>query len=199
MHSYNTTRKRSVTLFHHIFTNTYRRWFGLKYQETPLRAMNFFYRENELRVFVQQYIVQLPFFNHQMTSCAVFFVNVMIVYFKIKNVIGWRCVSWSLKPNHDDVSKWKHFPRYWPFVRGIHRSPVNSPHKDQWRGTLMFSLICTRINCWINNREAGDLKHHRAHYDVIAMHHQLMFINMWSREGANIPRSLTEDIGVRSG
>ena len=30
---------------------------------------------------------------------------------------------------HDDVIKWKHFPRYWPFVRGIHRSPVNSPHK----------------------------------------------------------------------
>ena len=43
---------------------------------------------------------------------------------------------------HDDVIKWKHFPRYWPFVRGIHRSPVNSPHKGQWRGALMFSLIC---------------------------------------------------------
>ena len=26
--------------------------------------------------------------------------------------------------SHDDVIKWKHFPRYWPFVRGIHRSPV---------------------------------------------------------------------------
>ena len=41
---------------------------------------------------------------------------------------------------------WKHFQRYWPFVRGIHRSPVNSPHKGQWRGALMFSLICTRSN-----------------------------------------------------
>ena len=39
---------------------------------------------------------------------------------------------------HDDVMKWKHFPRYWPFVRGIHRSPVNSPHKCQWRGALNF-------------------------------------------------------------
>ena len=45
-----------------------------------------------------------------------------------------------------DVIKWKHFPRYWPFVRGIHRSPVNYPHKSQWRGALMFSLMCTRIN-----------------------------------------------------
>ena len=70
---------------------------------------------------------------------------------------------------HDDVIKWKHFPRYWPFVRGIHRSPVNSPHKDQWRGALMFSLICARISGWVNNREAGDLRRHRAHYDVIEM------------------------------
>ena len=70
---------------------------------------------------------------------------------------------------HDDVSKWKRFPRYWPFERGIHRSPVNSPHKGQWRGALMFSLICVWINSWVNNREAGDLRRYRAHYDVIVM------------------------------
>ena len=46
---------------------------------------------------------------------------------------------------HDDVIKWKHFPRYWPFLRGIHRSPVNSPHKGQWCRALMFSLICAWI------------------------------------------------------
>ena len=70
---------------------------------------------------------------------------------------------------HDDVIKWKHFPRYWPFVRGIHRSPVNSPHKGQWRGALMFSLIFVWINGWVNNGEAGDLRRYRAHYDVIVM------------------------------
>ena len=43
---------------------------------------------------------------------------------------------------HDDFIKWKHFPRYWPYVRGVHRSPVNSPLKGQWHGALMFSLIC---------------------------------------------------------
>ena len=47
---------------------------------------------------------------------------------------------------HDDVIKWKHFPRYWPFVRGIHRSPVNSLHKGQWRRAFMFSLICVRLS-----------------------------------------------------
>ena len=71
--------------------------------------------------------------------------------------------------SHDDVIKWKHFPRYWPFVWEIHRSPVNSPHKGQWRGASMFSLICTWINDWLNNREAGDLIHYHAHYDVTVM------------------------------
>ena len=45
----------------------------------------------------------------------------------------------------------------------------NSPHKGQWRRALMFSLICVWINGWVNNREAGDLRRHRAHYDVIVM------------------------------
>ena len=71
--------------------------------------------------------------------------------------------------SHDDVIKRRHFPRYWPFVRGFHRSPVNCPHKGQWRGALMFSLICAWINAWVNNREAGDLRRHRPHHDVIVM------------------------------
>ena len=55
---------------------------------------------------------------------------------------------------HDDVIKWKHFPRHWSSVRGIHRSSVNSP-QGQWRGALMFSLICAWIKAWVNNREAS--------------------------------------------
>ena len=70
---------------------------------------------------------------------------------------------------HDDVIKWKHFPRNWPFVQGIHRFPVNSPHKGQWRGALMFSLVCVGLNGWINNREAGDLRRYRTHHDVTVM------------------------------
>ena len=63
----------------------------------------------------------------------------------------------------------KTIPRYWPYVREINRSPVNSPHKDQWRGALMFSLICAWINAWVNNRKTGDLRRHRVHYDVIVI------------------------------
>ena len=68
-----------------------------------------------------------------------------------------------------DVIKWKHFPRYWAFVRGIHRSPVDSPNNSQWRGVLIFSLICTWTNGWVNNRNARGLRSHRAHYDVAVM------------------------------
>ena len=74
-----------------------------------------------------------------------------------------KALMWSF---HDDVTKWKHFPRYWPFVRGIHRWPVNSPPKGQWPENLMFTLICSWINGWVNNGEAGDLRRYCAHYDV---------------------------------
>ena len=77
----------------------------------------------------------------------------------------WGSVSISFKQIMMTSSNGNIFPRYWPFVRGFHWSPVNSPHKGQWRGALMFSWICV----WINNREAGDLRRYRAHYDVIVM------------------------------
>ena len=70
---------------------------------------------------------------------------------------------------HDDVINSRHFPRYWPFVREIHRWPVSCPHKGHRRGALMFSLICSWINASVNNREAGDLRRHRAHYDITAV------------------------------
>ena len=54
-------------------------------------------------------------------------------------------------------------------MRGIHRSPVTSPHKGQWRGAFIVSLICAWINRWVNNREAGNLRQYRAHYDAIVM------------------------------
>ena len=56
-----------------------------------------------------------------------------------------------------------------PLCGGIHRSSVNSPHKGHWSGALMFSLILTWINGWENNREAGDMIRHCAHYDVTVM------------------------------
>ena len=51
----------------------------------------------------------------------------------------WRMYTiWYSRQLHDDVIKWNHWPSYWPFVRGIHWSLVNSLYKGQWRGALMF-------------------------------------------------------------
>ena len=77
---------------------------------------------------------------------------------------------------------WKHFTRYWSFVWGNHRSPVNSPHKGQWRGALMFSLICAWTNGWVNNRDAGYLRRHRAHYDVTVMQKGDSYVVIWGSD-----------------
>ena len=68
------------------------------------------------------------------------------------------------------------FPHNWPFVQGIYQSLVNSLHKGQWGGALMFSLICAWRNSLANNGDAGDLRCHHAHYDVIVM---LIFV-IWT-------------------
>ena len=99
-----------------------------------------------------------------------------------------RCISCYMFLWHDDVIKWKHFPRYWPFVRGIHRSPVNSPHKGQWTGALMFSLICVWINGWVNNRKAGDLGRYRARNDVIVMNQPIPYNATTTKRSTTRPR-----------
>ena len=68
---------------------------------------------------------------------------------------------------HYDVMKWKYCPRYRPFVRGNHRSPVKYSHKGQWRRALM--LMCAWENGWANSRDAGDWRRHCTHRDVTLM------------------------------
>ena len=50
-------------------------------------------------------------------------------------------ISHSVYSNYQVHSWWRHqmetFPCYWPFVRGIHQSPVDFPHIGQWRGALI--------------------------------------------------------------
>ena len=82
------------------------------------------------------------------------FTNIsMVESYRIGTILACGSVSISITP-HDDVIKWKHFPRHWTFVRGIHRSPVNSPHKGHWRGALLFSLICA-FNKRLSKRSWG--------------------------------------------
>ena len=70
---------------------------------------------------------------------------------------------------HDDVIKWKHF-RVIGHLCGEFAGYRWIPRtQGQWRGALMFSFMCASINGWEKNREVGDLRHHRAHYDVTVM------------------------------
>ena len=79
------------------------------------------------------------------------------------------------KPQH---AWWRH--QMETLVSALPRWPMNSPHKGQWRGALMFSFICA----WVNNGEAGDLRRHRAHYDVTVMF-CVVIIERYRREKAN--------------
>ena len=73
---------------------------------------------------------------------------------------------WHFQHIHGDVIKEKQFPRYCPFVRGIQRSRWIPRTKAS---DAEFSLICVRINDWVNSRKAGDLRRHRGHHDVSVM------------------------------
>ena len=79
-----------------------------------------------------------------------------------------RFTTWSKQ-----ISWWRHqmviFSAFLALCAG--NSPVTGefPSQGQWRGALMLSLIYAWINGWVNNREAGDLRRHRAHYDVTVM------------------------------
>ena len=122
---------------------------------------------------------------------------ILLYIFVMKNIIQIGCSAEVIC--HDDVIKWKHFPRYWPFVRGIHRSPMNSAHKGQWRGALVFSLICAWINGWVNNSEAGDLRRHSAQYDGTVMYYDTINLQ-WARTlGSILSRPLTDCIRRKVG
>ena len=80
------------------------------------------------------------------------------------------------------------FPRYWPFVRGIHRSPLNSSHKRRYDDSFDLRKV--------NNREAGDLRRYRAHCDVVVMSYRFIaFIATMSSENSYVSTS-TQHQGI---
>ena len=93
---------------------------------------------NDLQAFISwNFSIDLPnFMVIQLILLFSFYFAGYLCPFRSVSYPNFKLMWWSDFHTfvfHDDVIKWKHFPRYWPFVRGIHRSPVNSPHKGQWR------------------------------------------------------------------
>ena len=95
-------------------------------------------------------------------------------------LITWTglCGSQGYAPVHKAnrstaLTWWRHqmetFSALLALCAGKSPVPVNSPHKGQWRGALIFSFNYAWINDWVNNLEAGDLRRQRVYYDVIVM------------------------------
>ena len=92
-------------------------------------------------------------------QCSRKYAHVWVLLYASINSYGF---TWEESTDHDDV-KWKHFSRYWHFVRGIHRCiPLTkASHAELW------CFLWSASEHWVNNRYAGDLKRHRTLYDVI--------------------------------
>ena len=98
---------------------------------------------------------------------------ILFMALKIRSLALESLYDFPIASDTTQHSWWHHqmetLLRCWPFVRGIHRSPMDSPHEGQWRGALMFSFICAWTNDWTNNRDSGNLRPHCAHYNVTVM------------------------------
>ena len=74
----------------------------------------------------------------------------------ICHIMHWCQISFHIPRQcvhaNANTTLWRHqmetFPRYWPFVRGIHQSPVDYPEKGLWHGALTLYLICASTNDW---------------------------------------------------
>ena len=87
-------------------------------------------------------------------TCLMIFMNTVAWWAGAAAGNGWI--------THDDVIKWKHFPRYWPFMRGIHRSPAQRPVKQSF--DAFFDL---HLNKRLSKQSWGWW--FETHYDVIVM------------------------------
>ena len=98
-----------------------------------------------------------------------------------KRIRSWRHLRRHLTKQYHfkkivKTTWWRHqmeaFSALLAICAGNSPVPANSPHKGQWRGALMFSVICVWINGLVNNRKAVYLRRYRAHYDITLMYWQ---------------------------
>ena len=108
-------------------------------------------------------------------------------YFRIKKtssdlrliiLAGWIQISVLINATHDDVINWEHFPRYWPFVRGTHRSSVNSPQRPVTRSFDVFFDLSKQLSIqwwgwWFETLSRPLWRHRNEKYKLVFMisHH----------------------------
>ena len=105
--------------------------------------------------------------NHQwiIKKARIFMAMIIFMWLMVESIVISTIIG--------KASWWRHqmetFSALLALCAGNSPVPVNSLHKGQWRGALMFTLLCARINDWVNNRVAVDLRRHLDHYDVSVM------------------------------
>ena len=156
---------------------------------------NSFWHETDFLVFLNVtintvigYVTVAAITYHYVKTTSFWRNHVKMTFWRYNDVIITSCVQWgpgTLSTHHTHCiwkikalgSWWRHqmetFSALLALCAGNSPVPVNSPHKGQWRGALMFSLICAWI---VNHRKAGDLRRHRAHYDVTVMLREVVVI-----------------------
>ena len=110
--------------------------------------------QNDYRVFSNERRNHCPCLPHKWERCKLWCFHIMVkqtvLHLNTKISLYWKSAlgsdlanAYRVFINHDDVIKWKHFPRYWSFARGIHRSPVNPRHKGPvTRSVDVFFDLC---------------------------------------------------------
>ena len=86
---------------------------------------------------------------------------VMVIIYMFAEMYDTLACHWGppRDDHHDDVIKWKHVPRYWPFVRGFHRSPV--PRSFDVSLDLRLNKQLSRQWCgwWFETPSRPSLRH----------------------------------------
>ena len=128
---------------------------------------NKMYHLYHLIIWIADIGCHIRYLYHRLALLRTYFTKYFLPKWSNGDITHWHALTCDI------IAWWRHqmetFSALLALCAGNSPVPVNSPHKGQWRGALMISLICVRINDWVNNREAGDLRRHRGHYDVSVM------------------------------
>ena len=113
-------------------------------------------------------LIQFKCFRCHQTTQVLEYLWENDTFISIQQVYGHALPCWQLQ-NYMMTSSNGNIFRVTGHLCGEFTGPVNPSHKGQWRGALVFSLICAGMNGWENNRQAGDLRRQHARYDVTVM------------------------------
>ena len=118
-------------------------------------------------------------------------INIIEITIVISGRERMHACIWAMAPCvHDDVIKWKHFPRYWPFVRGIQRLPVNSLHK----GNMLLNKRLNKQSWgWWFEPPSCSLWHH---YNLLTKNARSLLLIAWAAKMCSTFKSHDQEVKV---